>query len=504
MNKRKSRIIDDYFFIWRIGLMARIYESHHYDDLEDFFVSVSEKILSRNCSLFVGAGSSAQYNMPDWTTLISEFQKDSDCFHNVSQRAEYAMIKNPRFKTDIAKSLGEIQIDANKVDTFLYHLLDFEFNSIWTTNYDSIIEKVMSQKSLPATSIYDYRRFDQISNSGTNYLYKINGSAELSDSIVITKEDFIDYRRTHSAFLILMKRELICNSFLFIGCSFDDDILRACLRDILICFKESGAEPNMMPNHYAVIVDKEPKLDFITRDMSLNYHINCIKVKNYKSAHLIAEGICSYARFCTIFVSGAYIFSRKSKQENDAKRVCRELTTQFQNDFKRPYKFITGMGISIGHFISGSIKEMCKERQRGDIGRYLQMEPFPFTGENDSHIHRRSMIGKAGIVIFIYGNLHNEQDVTHSGMYKEYLIAKENSDTIIIPIPCGTDTVSNYLFEKEKEVEGSFTSQNHDFLLQFNPTVSNETFFSKLYCLVNDATSRILKNNTIKICDSLL
>jgi hypothetical protein len=132
------------------------------------------------------------------------------------------------------------------------------------------------------------------------------------------------------------------------------------------------------------------------------------------------------------------------------------------------------------------------------------MEPFPFTGENDSHIHRRSMIGKAGIVIFIYGNLHNEQDVTHSGMYKEYLIAKENSDTIIIPIPCGTDTVSNYLFEKEKEVEGSFTSQNHDFLLQFNPTVSNETFFSKLYCLVNDATSRILKNNTIKICDSLL
>ena len=115
MDKSKSRIIHDYVFIWRIGIMARIYESHHYDDLEDFFISVSEKILSRNCSLFVGAGSSAQYNMPDWATLISEFQKDSDCFHNVSQRAEYAMIKNPRFKTDIAKSLGEIQIDTNKV-----------------------------------------------------------------------------------------------------------------------------------------------------------------------------------------------------------------------------------------------------------------------------------------------------------------------------------------------------------------------------------------------------
>ncbi|MBQ8116743.1 MAG: SIR2 family protein [Lachnospiraceae bacterium] len=484
--------------------MARIYESHNYDDLEDFFISVSEKILSRNCSLFVGAGSSAQYNIPDWTTLISKFQKDSEHFHNVSQRAEYAMIKNPRFKTDIAKSLGEIHIDSKRVDTFLYHLLDFEFNSIWTTNYDSIIEEVMYQKSHPFTSIYDYRRFDQISNPGTNYLYKINGSVELSDSIIITKEDFIDYRRTHSAFLILMKRELICNSFLFIGCSFDDDILRSCLRDILICFRESGAEPNMMPNHYAVIVDKDSKLDFITKDMSLNYHINCIRVESYKYAYLIAEGICSYARFCTIFVSGAYIFSRKSKSENDAKRVCRELTTQFQNDSRRPYKFITGMGISIGHFISGSIKEMCKERLRGDVGRYLQMEPFPFTGENDSKIHRRNMIGKAGIVIFIYGHLQSGQDITCSGMYKEYLIAKENSDTIIIPIPCGTDTVSNYLFEKEKKVEGSFTSKNYDFLMQFDPAVSNETFFEKLYLLVNDATNRILKNKTSKIIDLLL
>lgn len=483
--------------------MSRVYESNRYDDLEDFFISISEKILSKNCSLFVGAGSSSQYDIPDWTKLISKFQKGSDKFHNVTQRAEYAMIKNPRLKTDIAKSLDEIYIETSRSNTFLHFLLDFEFNSIWTTNYDSIIEKVMDEKSRPYTSIYDYRRFDQISNAGLNYLYKINGSVELSDSIIITNEDFIDYKRTHAAFLILMKRELICNSFLFIGCSFDDDILRSCLRDILICFKESGAESNMIPNHYAIIVDEDPKLDFITRDMSMNYHINCMKINNYKNAYLVAEGICSYVKYCTVFVSGAFIFQRKSKEENDAKRICRELTEQFQNSFNRPYKFITGMGLSIGHFISGSIKDKCKEKRRGDIGRYLQMEPFPFTNENDSKIHRRNMIGKAGIFIFLYGHIHEEQNITNSGMYKEYLIAKESNDNIIIPIPCGKDTVSNYLFEKEKNIPNSFVSQNYDFLSGFNTNSPNEDFFSKLYLLVNKATSDILTSKTTMICELL-
>lgn len=43
MDKSKSRIIHDYVFIWRIGIMARIYESHHYDDLEDFLFQFQKK-----------------------------------------------------------------------------------------------------------------------------------------------------------------------------------------------------------------------------------------------------------------------------------------------------------------------------------------------------------------------------------------------------------------------------------------------------------------------------
>lgn len=56
-----------------------------------------------------------------------------------------------------------------------------------------------------------------------------------------------------------------------------------------------------------------------------------------------------------------------------------------------PYKFISGMGMSIGHFICGTIKQKCNEK---NLNRYLQMEPFPFTNSTDNARHRESMIKK--------------------------------------------------------------------------------------------------------------
>ena len=48
-----------------------------------------------------------------------------------------------------------------------------------------------------------------LSFPNSNFLYKINGSCTKPDSIVITHEDFINYRRSHEAYLILLKRETI-------------------------------------------------------------------------------------------------------------------------------------------------------------------------------------------------------------------------------------------------------------------------------------------------------
>ena len=198
-----------------------------------------------------------------------------------------------------------------------------------------------------------------------------------------------------------------------------------------------------------------------------------------------------------------YRFEKETNAEKDAKRFCRNLTSCFQDTDQRPYKIITGMGNSIGHFISGPIKERCRNTQNKNVDRYLQMEPFPFTGAEDSDRHRHNMIEKAGVVIFIYGDMSNDSDLERSGMFKEYQIAKENTDTVIIPIPCGSSTISSRIFDVEKKCDGSFASEYSEFLMDFDPGNLRDGFFEDLYKKVNDITSSKLKEKTKALCNVL-
>ena len=143
-----------------------------------------------------------------------------------------------------------------------------------------------------------------------------------------------------------------------------------------------------------------------------------------------------------------------------------------------PYKFISGMGMSIGHFICGTIKQKCNEK---NINRYLQMEPFPFTSPEDNERHRECMIKKAGIFIFIFGDFDkNQKNIEDSGMWKEYLLAKSNKDNIIIPLPCGADSISSKIYEKELEEADSFTNRYHSLLQNFEYQTSDIHFFEEL------------------------
>lgn len=143
-----------------------------------------------------------------------------------------------------------------------------------------------------------------------------------------------------------------------------------------------------------------------------------------------------------------------------------------------PYKFISGMGMSIGHFICGTIKQKCNDR---NLNRYLQMEPFPFTSSTENARHRECMIKKAGIFIFIFGDINNNfQNIEESGMWKEYILAKKNKDNIIIPLPCGEDSISSKIYNSELAETDSFTSRYYELLNDFDYTVSDMRFFDEL------------------------
>jgi len=482
------------------SFMARNYNSQNINDLEDFINHVAEEILNNNLSLFIGAGSSMQYDAMNWQELVDSVYKGRKDWSNLD-KAQYAELRGINIKSEICNKMKSLIIDEMKTDTYLYHLLDFDYKSIWTTNYDSVIESILKTKSKNYLSIYKYNHFKNLSFPGQNFLYKINGSSDSPESIMITKEDFIDYRRSHEAYLILLKRELLCQSFLFLGCSFNDDILRMCIKDILNCIDNS--RENYSTNHYAIIVDRNTDmLDFISKDLQNHYNINCLIVNEPKLAYKIAYGIACKVKYTSIFVSGARAFMRHSSAENQGKLVCREIIEAFKKQKTLPFKFICGMGMSIGNFICGSIKSVYKNF---NINRYLQMEPFPFLSPQSNENHRKRIMSKAGIFLFLYGDFDgDERSIFKSGIWKEYQEAKQSSDNIIVPLPCGKDSISQYIFSIELNDPKSFTFKNQTIFQKFNYQASNEEFFNELVAKIilasrismDEALNRILKGLT--------
>lgn len=481
--------------------MITKYDATKKGELELFLNSVSEQILQNHLSLFIGAGSSMQYGAMNWNSLISDVYSKFGNWNEVD-RAQYAELNGINVKKEICEKLSQCNFNAKATDTYLNHLLEFDFKSIWTTNYDCIIEKVLQEKSKAFKVVYEYKHFKDLSYPGGSFLFKINGSQTTPNTIVVTHEDFINYRKSHEAYLILLKRELLCNSFLFLGCSFNDDILRMSIKDILNCIENSNE--NYATNHFAVIVESNlDKLDYICKDLVSHYKINCLRVNKPMIAHMISQGIRYKVKYNSVFVSGARRFKRNTKEENDGKNVCKNLSDAFINASLSPYKIILGMGMSIGNFIAGNIKQQVKSKNLNP-NRYLQMEPFPFTSKAENELHRKQIIGKAGIFIFIYGDLNeNTKSIEDNGMWKEYVYAKTDKNNIIIALPCGNSSVSKKIYECEMQDSNSFTYIYRDLIKSFNMTRDNSDFFNKLVEYINLTVRQRLDNMVSDIIDTI-
>lgn len=70
--------------------------------------------------------------------------------------------------------------------------------------------------------------------------------------------------------------------------------------------------------------------------------------------------------------------------------------------------------------------------------------------------------------------------ISKTGMWQEYLEAKKDNRNIIIPLPCGEDSISTQIFKEEKNYSNSFTYKNIELLSKFNFTESNVEFFDEL------------------------
>jgi hypothetical protein len=457
-----------------------------------------------DAALFIGAGMSRPNGFVDWKGLMREFAKelglDVDLEHDLIAVAQYYLNQRNMDRS----RLNQILIDefTKPVEVSKNHkiIARLPISTIWTTNYDSLIED--SFKS--AKRIVDVKSRDEdiaTHKKGREVIiYKMHGDIAMPDKAIICKDDYERYAKYHKVFQNALEGDLVNKTFLFLGFSFTDPNLEYMLGHLRSLLENSKRE------HYAIMREvrratnkgKEGLRSFkyaknkqkLQIEDLQRYSIQTHLVEKFPSdLTMILESIEKRYNQRNVFISGsAHEFGEFG--ESRMRKLCTQLGERL---IEEKYKLISGYGLNIGSsVVEGALLKLY---QNGDsaLEKHLLLRPFPrnlpSSGEAEFNLkYREDMIGKCEFAIFIAGTSRTSREST--GVLQEYEIVRSLGK---YPIPIGvTGFAARRIWEMmESQIEsiyhGAVSSRLFKRLNNFN--VSNEKLLDSVFEIINEVSN---------------
>lgn len=210
-----------------------------------------EAYKSGNLILFVGAGVSANLNLPDWRELIGEIAKqleyDPDVFSTYGDflsLAEFYLISKGgkigalRSWMDTQWHSPSINIADSQIHTYI---ATGKFSLIYTTNYDRWIESALQhhdQLYAVIRNVNDLAKLD----SGCKQVVKFHGDLHDDSSIVLGESSYFERMEFESPLDIKLRSDILGKSVLFIGYSLSDINIRLLFYKLSKLWKAHGIE----------------------------------------------------------------------------------------------------------------------------------------------------------------------------------------------------------------------------------------------------------------------
>lgn len=391
-----------------------------------------------NLAIFAGAGLSAPAGFVSWPELLrpiaEELELDVEKETDLVALAQYHCNANLANRGKLNQLLINELSDGAEVTTNHKILARLPVTTYWTTNYDKLIEKALTEAGKIPDTKYRIKQLSFTRRGRDAVVYKMHGDIEHPDEAVLTKDDYETYHVKMQPFINALSGDLVSKTFLFLGFSFTDPNLDYILSRVRIAYSTDQRQ------HYCIqrcIVAeagesqadadyRKRKQELFTQDL-LRFGVRTILVSDYSEITDILRQLEWAYRRKTIFLSGAaheYGRWEAAEAEDFIYSLAKEIAAL-------GFRIVSGFGLGVGSsVITGVLEHVYMSGKRLDSDQLI-LRPFPQSEVGSRplaevwHEYRTEMISYSGIAIFLFGNKIKDGEIVSSdGLIKEFEIAR--------------------------------------------------------------------------------
>lgn len=398
-------------------------------------------------AIFVGAGVSMAAGYPSWSTLLTEIGEEigvnSRDIQDLAALAQW-YIRETGNATGVRNVIKrEIGFDRPLPET-VRTLARLPVRHIWTTNYDRLIERAFVEISRPLDPVAGAKDLALKVTPGATRLYKMHGSVDRLDDIVISTDDYELFRTKRGAFLPLLQAHLSSMSMLFVGLSLTDPNVR----HVLSLIRESFTDAP--PEHFAIL--KPPKVEDFTNDDEFNarlaqhklwakdlsrYGLVAVEVDDYDEVPELLREVERRVAAKRVWVSGSWPLEDGNSFTPRVYAVAEEIGRLIGETHR---DLVTGTGLLVGPAVVSGFMDALREGGGWDIDRRLIARPFP-QGVSGRAVDRAQwtalrteMARLAGVTIFLGGlKINKGSPVVADGVMEEFTLA-QSTGSFILPV----------------------------------------------------------------------
>ena len=231
---------------------------------EELIAEYAKSLKNGNASLFVGSGLSRKANYSGWKDILRNCAKeiglDVEKEKDLITLAQYYIREKQR--TKITETIKDFFSDNKGTVQEIHQIIvSLPLSDIWTTNYDTLLERAYKNEGITTTIITDDESYRNIVRTAKIKIHKIHGSVENAKECIIARQDYESFPQTHDIVLAELKGEMCSNSFLFLGYSFSDTDIQHILTKIRLEYKEGNPQ-----RHFCIVEKVKREKDELKED----------------------------------------------------------------------------------------------------------------------------------------------------------------------------------------------------------------------------------------------